>query len=167
MLYPSTTTNRLSRYAPDIESPPRAQPRANWSNVRIQTYQPYKSITETPTNDELPGFTLITGANGAGKTHLLESMREYKTQIDGGYGGRRARMLGTADLQAVDHLGAMPLTDCMGVSAQWPGPGSANRLTLSENRARTEGWYAPDKCWTSFAYGQDPVNWPPTANCSS
>ncbi len=61
----------------------------------------------------------------------------------------------------------MPLTDCMGVSAQWPGPGSANRLTLSENRARTEGWYARDKCWTSFAYGQDPVNWPPTASCSS
>lgn len=73
------------------------------SRLRIRTFNSYKSIVETPTSDDLPAFTLITGENGAGKTHLLESMRELVTQwVDFDYGNRRPRMLSTADLQATD-----------------------------------------------------------------
>lgn len=73
--------------------------------MRIRTFNIHKSIVETPTTDDLPGFTLVTGENGAGKTHLLESMRELMTQwVDFDYTNRRPRMLSTADLQAVDQV---------------------------------------------------------------
>lgn len=78
--------------------------------MRIRTYNPYKSIVETPTTEELPEFTLISGANGVGKTHLLESMRENQTQFDGGFVSGQSRMLSAADLQVVEHLTRQPAT---------------------------------------------------------
>lgn len=76
--------------------------------MQIRTFNTYKSIVETPTADDLPAFTLITGENGAGKTHLLESMREVVTQwVDFDYTNRRPRMLSTADLQAVAQVTAV------------------------------------------------------------
>ncbi|MDJ0378494.1 ATP-binding protein [Cryobacterium sp. PH31-L1] len=99
--------------------------------MRIKTYNPYKSIVETPIADELPDFTLITGANGSGKTHLLESMREMATQFDGGYGGRMPRMLGTADLQIMDHILASPETREQKVDQL--------RASVAEQNSRTRG----------------------------
>jgi energy-coupling factor transporter ATP-binding protein EcfA2 len=99
--------------------------------LRIKTFNPYKSIVETPITDELPEFTLITGANGSGKTHLLEAMREMVTQFDGGYGDRRPRMLGTADLQVMDHISTPPETREQKVDQL--------RAAVDEQNARTRG----------------------------
>ncbi len=48
--------------------------------MRIELEQPYKSIT-TLTATELPDFTLLIGRNGAGKTQLLDALREGKAVI--------------------------------------------------------------------------------------
>jgi hypothetical protein len=42
----------------------------------------YKSIRGLP-KTRLPFFSIITGANGAGKTHLLEAIRDGKIRIEG------------------------------------------------------------------------------------
>ncbi len=42
--------------------------------------QPYKSITELPAID-LPDFTVLTGVNGAGKTHLLSGISTGAIQL--------------------------------------------------------------------------------------
>ena len=41
--------------------------------LRLTYAKPHLSITEFP-ETEIPDFTLITGVNGAGKTHLLQSI---------------------------------------------------------------------------------------------
>ena len=42
----------------------------------------YKSISELDPI-ELPAFTLVTGVNGAGKSHLLEAIKEGNLILDG------------------------------------------------------------------------------------
>lgn len=41
----------------------------------------YKSIQALPI-EELPSFTIITGENGSGKTHLLQALREGSLRVD-------------------------------------------------------------------------------------
>ena len=50
--------------------------------MRIDLRQPYQSIT-TLTTVDLPGFTLLIGRNGAGKTQLLEALRQRVARIPG------------------------------------------------------------------------------------
>ena len=48
--------------------------------MRIELNQQYKSIT-TLTTEELPDFAVLIGRNGAGKTQLLEALKEGQATI--------------------------------------------------------------------------------------
>ena len=48
--------------------------------MRIELNQPYKSIS-TLTTEELPDFALLIGRNGAGKTQLLDALKEGQATI--------------------------------------------------------------------------------------
>ena len=50
--------------------------------MKITLITPYKSILNFPTT-ELPNFVIVTGVNGAGKSHLLEEISNGCVQIDG------------------------------------------------------------------------------------
>jgi ABC-type transport system involved in cytochrome c biogenesis ATPase subunit len=50
--------------------------------MRLTFSQAYKSIKTFPAID-LPDFVVMTGVNGAGKTHLLEAIANGSVQIDG------------------------------------------------------------------------------------
>ena len=50
--------------------------------MQLQFKQAYKSINKFPNNIKLPDFTVITGVNGSGKSHLLESIENGSMQID-------------------------------------------------------------------------------------
>ena len=50
--------------------------------MKIELKQPYKSIT-TLTATGLPDFTVLIGRNGAGKTQLLDALREGPAVIPG------------------------------------------------------------------------------------
>lgn len=51
------------------------------SPMRLTFNSPYLSISSFPTVD-LPDFTVITGANGAGKTHLLKAIGKGSVRAD-------------------------------------------------------------------------------------
>ncbi|WP_448002686.1 AAA family ATPase [Agromyces bauzanensis] len=42
--------------------------------MRFELKEPYKSLRAIPHDGELPQFMVVTGANGSGKTHLLEAI---------------------------------------------------------------------------------------------
>jgi ABC-type branched-subunit amino acid transport system ATPase component len=50
--------------------------------MKITLVTPYKSILDFPVT-KLPDFVIITGVNGAGKSHLLEAISNGCVQIDG------------------------------------------------------------------------------------
>lgn len=50
-------------------------------SMRLNFNRPHKSITSFP-NIELPNFVVLTGVNGAGKSHLLEAIENGPIQID-------------------------------------------------------------------------------------
>ncbi|QBF27622.1 ATP-binding protein [Pseudomonas tructae] len=50
--------------------------------MKLSFYRPYKSI-QIFEDVELPDFTVITGANGSGKSHLLKAIQEEHIKIDG------------------------------------------------------------------------------------
>jgi ABC-type transport system involved in cytochrome c biogenesis ATPase subunit len=50
--------------------------------MKLSFRQQHLSIKELPTT-ELPDFTVLTGINGSGKTHLLEAIRDGKVVADG------------------------------------------------------------------------------------
>lgn len=50
--------------------------------IKLVLKELYKSIRSFPST-ELPDFTIITGINGAGKSHLLEAIEKGKLQADG------------------------------------------------------------------------------------
>ena len=50
--------------------------------MQLKVKQAYKSIDTLPKNIKLPDFTVITGVNGSGKSHLLESIENGSIQID-------------------------------------------------------------------------------------
>ena len=52
--------------------------RAN--SMRIELRRPYKSIA-TLTTEELPNFAILIGRNGAGKTQLLDALKEGQAVI--------------------------------------------------------------------------------------
>ncbi|MFM2311724.1 MAG: hypothetical protein RLZZ04_1000 [Cyanobacteriota bacterium] len=49
--------------------------------MRLTFVKPYKSITSLPQN-ELPNFVILTGVNGAGKTHLIEAIENGSILLD-------------------------------------------------------------------------------------
>lgn len=49
--------------------------------MRLTFVKPHKSITSFPETD-LPDFVILTGVNGAGKTHLVEAIENGSIQID-------------------------------------------------------------------------------------
>ena len=50
--------------------------------MKLKQNQQYLSITNfAPV--ELPDFTVLTGGNGAGKTHLLEAISKGNVVVDG------------------------------------------------------------------------------------
>lgn len=49
--------------------------------MRLTFVRPHKSITSFP-EAELPDFVILTGVNGAGKTHLVEAIENGSIQID-------------------------------------------------------------------------------------
>lgn len=49
--------------------------------MNLAFYRSYKSIKQLPIA-QLPGFTIITGENGAGKTHFLEALKEGDIRVD-------------------------------------------------------------------------------------
>lgn len=51
--------------------------------MKINITQTYKSISPTPTF-ELPDLTILTGKNGSGKTHLLESIHQTTSTVKDG-----------------------------------------------------------------------------------
>ena len=50
--------------------------------MRIELRQPYKSI-EALTTEDLPDFAVLIGRNGAGKTQLLDALKEGEAAIPG------------------------------------------------------------------------------------
>lgn len=50
--------------------------------MRLTFKQPYLSITELQEID-LPDFTVLTGVNGSGKSHLLQAIEQKKIFVDG------------------------------------------------------------------------------------
>ena len=50
--------------------------------MKIELRQRYKSI-ETLTTEELPNSAILIGRNGAGKTQLLEALKEGRAVIAG------------------------------------------------------------------------------------
>ncbi|TFB91454.1 ATP-binding protein [Cryobacterium sp. HLT2-28] len=76
--------------------------------VKLFMARPYKSLSamEGIFDGDLPDLTVITGANGSGKTQLLEAVRESHIQIGGNPLTQSPRMLTAADLQFSegDHL---------------------------------------------------------------
>ena len=50
--------------------------------MKIELKQPYKSI-QSLTTEELPAFAVLIGRNGAGKTQLLEALKERQAVIPG------------------------------------------------------------------------------------
>ena len=48
--------------------------------MRIELKQPYKSIASL-TSEEIPDFAILIGRNGAGKTQLLEALKEGRARI--------------------------------------------------------------------------------------
>ena len=50
--------------------------------MRIDLQNPYKSIA-TLTTGELPDFAVLIGRNGAGKTQLLEAVKESQAKVSG------------------------------------------------------------------------------------
>ena len=50
--------------------------------MRIELKQPYKSIAAL-TTEELPDFAILIGRNGAGKTQILQSLKEGQSVIPG------------------------------------------------------------------------------------
>ena len=50
--------------------------------MRIELRQPYKSIA-TLTTEDLPDFAILIGRNGAGKTQLLDALKEGRAVIPG------------------------------------------------------------------------------------
>ena len=50
--------------------------------MRIKLKQPYKSIA-TLSTEELPDFAILIGRNGAGKTQLLDALKEGQAKIPG------------------------------------------------------------------------------------
>lgn len=51
-------------------------------NVKLTFHKQHKSIKQLNTI-ELPDFTVLTGLNGSGKTHLLEAIEKEKIKVDG------------------------------------------------------------------------------------
>jgi energy-coupling factor transporter ATP-binding protein EcfA2 len=49
--------------------------------MKLSFQHPYKSIQQLPVS-ELPSFTIVTGANGSGKTHLLRAIEEGCLVVD-------------------------------------------------------------------------------------
>jgi predicted ATPase len=49
--------------------------------MRLTHVSRFKSILDLPPT-ELPSFTLITGVNGAGKTHLLQAIQAGSVHVD-------------------------------------------------------------------------------------
>ena len=49
--------------------------------MKLTFVKPYKSITSLPST-ELSDFVVLTGVNGAGKTHLVEAVENGSVQID-------------------------------------------------------------------------------------
>jgi len=49
--------------------------------VKLSLIRPYRSLIDLP-ELELPDFVLLTGQNGAGKTHLLEALRDGAATAD-------------------------------------------------------------------------------------
>jgi predicted ATPase len=47
--------------------------------MKLSFVKPYKSITSIP-NIEIPDFVVLTGVNGAGKTHLIEAIENGSIQ---------------------------------------------------------------------------------------
>lgn len=50
--------------------------------MQLKLLQPYKSLTYLPPLD-LPSFSILTGLNGSGKTHLLEAIKLGKVEVVG------------------------------------------------------------------------------------
>ena len=50
--------------------------------MRIELNQPYKSIVDLTTED-LPDFAVLIGRNGAGKTQLLDALKEGRAKVPG------------------------------------------------------------------------------------
>jgi hypothetical protein len=50
--------------------------------MRLTFQNPYKSINQVPAS-ELPSLTVITGENGAGKTHFLQAIQQGRITIEG------------------------------------------------------------------------------------
>jgi ABC-type cobalamin/Fe3+-siderophores transport system ATPase subunit len=48
--------------------------------MNIEIRKPHKSILE-PMNFELPDFTVLTGKNGSGKTHLFEAISDKENGL--------------------------------------------------------------------------------------
>jgi ABC-type branched-subunit amino acid transport system ATPase component len=63
---------------------------------------PHKSISVNPVDGILPMLTVITGANGSGKSHFLEAIAEGKIWFEGLSG--QPRMLGISDLQTIERF---------------------------------------------------------------
>ena len=51
--------------------------------MRIELSHPYKSISTLKTSEELPDFAILIGRNGAGKTQLLEALKEGHAAVPG------------------------------------------------------------------------------------
>lgn len=51
-------------------------------NIKLTFASPYLSISSFP-NTSLPSFTLITGLNGSGKTHLLKAIGQGLVRAEG------------------------------------------------------------------------------------
>jgi len=80
--------------------------------MKLYYQSPYKSISGNPAPGyEIPPFTLITGLNGAGKTHLLEAIQKGAiSRSEGGYPEPAPRLVTSQELQVVDHISATPET---------------------------------------------------------
>ncbi len=50
--------------------------------MKVKFFSKYKSITEFK-EVEFKNFTVLTGVNGSGKTHLLEAIKDKKVRIEG------------------------------------------------------------------------------------
>ena len=48
--------------------------------MRIELRESYKSI-ETLTTEDLPDFAILIGRNGAGKTQLLDALKEGRLRL--------------------------------------------------------------------------------------
>lgn len=72
--------------------------------MRFVYQRPYKSLTAAPTGQDLPSFTLITGENGAGKSHFLEAIQNQAILLEAWDPRRTPQLMNAAVLQQTDHL---------------------------------------------------------------